>query len=229
LVGVDRNLDNVTLAALNGSVTTHNLTEATRVKARYRQVRSRFKRNDHRIHKTVTRKYGVKERERVKQILHHTSKAIIHQAKQDRCGIVMEKLTGIRKLYRKGNGQGRGYRARMNSWSYAELQRQIEYKARWEGLPVIYVSPAGTSRKCSMCGSRMARIPEENRLLTCHSCGFRVDRDVNAARNILARGLRFGPVAHPVEAMVQEPNAGPTRPKVILKVDGWELTKTTQI
>jgi putative transposase len=222
-VGIDRNLNNVTLAASDGSITTHDLTEAGRVKATYRQVRSRFRRYDHRIRKRIAEKYGGKEREKVKQILHQASKAIVQQAKQNQYGLVMEKLTGIRRLYRKGNGQGRVYRARMNSWSYGELQRQIEYKARWEGLPVIYVNPAGTSRKCSMCGSRMARIPEENRLLTCPSCGFTVDRDVNAARNILARGLRFSPVAHPVEAMVAEPK----RRTVIRKVDGWELTTTT--
>ena len=221
LIGIDRNLGNVTLASADGSVTTHDLTEATRIKAAYRQVRSRFRRNDHRVNRTVTEKYGLKQREKVKQIMHHASKAIVQRAKQNQCGIVMEKLTGLRKLYRRRNGQGRGYRARMNSWSYAELQRQIHYKAQWEGLPVIYVNPAGTSRKCSRCGSRMARIPEENRRLTCQGCGFTVDRDVNAARNILARGLRFGPFAHPVEAMVAEP---PKRRVVIRKVDGWELT-----
>jgi len=223
-VGVDRNLDNVTLASTSGLVRAYDLREAGRVKATYRQVRSRFRRNDHRIQRLMMEKYGFKQREKVKQVLHHASKAIVQDAKRNRFGVVMEKLTGIRRLYRKGNGQGHAYRARMNSWSYAELQRQIEYKARWEGLPVIYVSPAGTSRKCSICGSRMARIPEENRLLTCPSCGFRVDRDVNAARNILARGLRFGPVAHPTEAMVAEPG----RRKVIRKVDGWELTTPTQ-
>ena len=221
---MDRNLNNVTLASTDGSIKAHDLTEAGTVKATYRQVRSRFQRNDHRIRKSIAEKYGVKEREKVKQILHHASKAIVEQAKQSQYGIVMERLTGMRRLYRKGNGQGRGYRARMNSWSYGELQRQIEYKARWEGLPVIYVNPAGTSRKCSMCGSRMARIPEENRLLTCPGCGFTVDRDVNAAKNVLARGLRFDPVAHPVEAMVAEPR----RRTVIRRVDGWELTSEAQ-
>jgi putative transposase len=88
----------------------------------------------------------------------------------------------------------------MNSWSFAELQRQIEYKARWEGIPVIYVNPYGTSVKCSICGLRMK--PEENRQLKCSSCGFMVDRDVNAARNILARGVRFAPFASASEAMV---------------------------
>ena len=107
----------------------------------------------------------------------------------------------------------------MNAWSFTELHRQIEYKARWESIPVIYVNPSGTSVKCSICGSRMK--PDENRTLKCRSCGFTVDRDVNAARNILARGMRFVPVASALEAMVQEPQS-----RAILKVDADELTKS---
>jgi putative transposase len=206
LIAIDRNLDNLTVADSDGQVTRQNLAEATEVKAAYREIRAHMRRNDMRIRRRVSGKYGRKQREKVKQILHHASKQIIIDAKRREFGIVMEKLTGIRKLYRKGNGQGRDYRGRMNAWSFAELQHQIEYKARWEGIPVIYVNPNGTSVKCSICGSRMARIPEENRTLKCRSCGFTVDRDVNAARNILARGVRFAPVALPVEAMVQEPS-----------------------
>jgi transposase len=87
----------------------------------------------------------------------------------------------------------------MNSWSFRELQRQVAYKTQWEGLPVIHVPPYGTSAKCSICGSKL--IPEQNRLLRCPAHG-EVDRDVNAAKNILAKGVRFAPVASPCEAMV---------------------------
>ena len=223
-MGIDRNLDNVTIAASNGFVASHDLFDATRAKAVYREAGSHMRRNDLRIRQEITGKYGLKQREKVRQILHHASEMIVQEAKKQRFGIVMEQLTGIRKMYRRGNDQGHRYRGRMNSWSFAELQRQIEYKARWEGLPVIYVKPHGTSAKCSICGSRMARIPEENRKLKCPSCGCTVDRDVNAARNILARGVRFAPVAHPVEAMVAEP----VKRQVIRKVDGWELTTEAQ-
>lgn len=199
-IGIDRNLDNVTIAMSDGSFKRLELSEATRTKAVYLQIRSRLKRNDVRIRRQVSGKYGRKQRDKVQQIFHHASKLIIEEAKSRQYGLVMEKLTGIRRLYRRGNWQGRWYRGRMNSWSYAELQRQIEYKAKWEGLPVIYVHPHGTSSKCSICGGRMR--PEENRLLRCLSCGYTVDRDVNAARNLAARGLKFGPVGLAVEAMV---------------------------
>jgi putative transposase len=202
-IGIDRNLDNVTVAATDGTAQQHTLSEATQAKATYCDVRSHFKRNDVRIRREVSGKYGQKQRDKVKQILHHASKLIVEEAKAKQYGIAMEKLTGIRKLYRHGNWQGRWYRGRMNSWSFAELQRQIEYKARWEGLPVIYVHPYGTSSRCSICGERMK--PEENRMLRCSSCGYAVDRDVNAARNVLERALRFGAVGLAHEAMVAEP------------------------
>jgi putative transposase len=217
LIAVDRNLDNLTAVDSDGHIMRRDLSQATEIKNMYREVRSHMRRNDLRIRRRVTGKYGRKQRMKVKQMLHHASKQIVQDASRRGFGVVMEKLTGIRKLYHKGNWQGHGYRGRMNSWSYYELQRQIEYKAHWEGIPVIYVNPNGTSMRCSICGLRTK--PEQNRQLKCRSCGFTVDRDVNAARNILARGMRFVPVASASEAMVQEPQR-----RAILKVDADELT-----
>ena len=201
LVGIDRNLDNLTLADSSGRTEQIVLVKATQIKSKYRMVKARFTRNDVRVRRRIFQKYGEKQQNRVHHILHNASKHIVEDAKVRSLGIVMEDLRGIRKLYRKGNGQGRFYRSRMNSWSFYELQRQIEYKAQWEGLSVIYVRPYGTSSKCSMCGHGLS---EENRTVKCPSCGLTVDRDVNAAKNILAKGLRFRPVAPAIEAMVQE-------------------------
>lgn len=202
-VGIDCNLENITVADTEGSVDRYDLSEIDHIKQVYREIKSKTKRNNTRIRQKISGKYGVKERNNIQQILHHASKQIVMNAKTKQHGIAMEKLKGIRRLYRKGNGQGSDYRFRLNSWSYAELQRQVEYKARWEGIPVIYVNPHGTSAKCSMCGREMK--PEENRKLKCATCGFIADRDLNAARNILARGMRFVPVAPQSEAMVREP------------------------
>jgi hypothetical protein len=98
-IGIDQNLNNVTFAATDGSIVKHDLSEATQVKTTYREVRSRMRRNDMRIRRKITGKYGRKDREKVNRILHHASKIIVQQAKDHDSGIVMERLTGIRKLY----------------------------------------------------------------------------------------------------------------------------------
>ena len=218
MVGIDGNLDNLTTAETENRTHRFDVSKATAVKSHCRQVKRRFSRNDVKVGRRIFGKYGRLERDRVGWLLHNVSANIVLQAKLKRQAIVMEDLRGIRKLYRRGNGQGSGYRSRMNSWSFAELQRQVQYKADWNGIPVIYVRAHGTSAKCSMCGHHV--LPEEDRRLHCPNCNLTVDRDVNAARNILARGLRFKPVGSTSEAMVQEP----AQAAVILKVDADQST-----
>jgi len=205
LIGLDRNLDNATIATSGGDVRRYDLSEATRIRAVYREVKAHFTRDDVRVRRRIFAKYGRKERNRTTQILHHTSKEIVSEAKAKRFSIAMEKLTGMRKLYRKGNDQGRWFRARMNSWSFSELQRQIEYKARWEGIKVTYVDPRKTSSTCAVCGRATTECAE--RKVWCAQCRTLVDRDVNGARNILARGMRFVPIALPGEGMKQSKDA----------------------
>jgi putative transposase len=222
-VGVDRNLDNVTTASTDGRIGRYDLSKATWIKSSSRCVKSHFKRNDTRIRTRVFSKYGELERNRVQPLLHNVSRRIVDEAKTRRYGIVMEKLTGMRRLYRKGNGQSRNYRARMNSWSYGELQRQVEYKARWEGIRVVYVPARNTSKRCSICGYKT--LESTKRQLWCPHCGAILDRDENAARNLAARGLRFSPHGSPGEAMVEERE--PENAALILKVDGDKSSPTT--
>jgi len=210
----------VTVASTEGKARRFDLSEATRIKSTYRLVTSRFHRNDARIEHVVYAKYGLRQRNRVQPLLHNVSKNIVDEAKTRRYGIVMERLTGIRSLYRKGNGQTRKYRARMNSWSFGELQRQIEYKARWEGVKVTYVPARNTSKRCSVCGYKT--LESTMRQVWCPGCGTMLDRDVNAAVNIAAGGVRFTPYGPPVEAMVEERE--PNKAALILKVDGDKLS-----
>jgi len=203
-IGLDRNLDNVTTCNTEDNVGRYDLSEATRIKSVYREVKSHFKRNDVRVRRKIFQKYGQKQRNRVSQILHRTSKKIVEEATENRFSITMENIKGMRKLYRRGNGQGRNYRSRLNSWSFYEFQRQIEYKAKWEGVPIVYVKAGGTSSICAICGSLMRENPNAQRILECEK-GHILDRDVNAALNIMVRGVRFAPVnGSSSEGMMQE-------------------------
>lgn len=200
-IGIDRNLDNVTTYNTHGNYIIHDLSKAQKIIASYGTVKSRFRRNDSRIRRKIFQKYGKLQKNRVHNILHYTSKKIVSH----NSGIIMENLKGIRKLYRKGNGQGRKYRRRMNSWSFYELQRQIEYKARWLGLPVEYVKAGGTSTRCAVCGSRL--VPEEHRKMFCPTCKNSFDRDINTACNILLRGIRVVPDGTVGEAVMAKPDS----------------------
>src|SRR3989442_1184701 len=72
--------------------------------------------------------------------------------------------------------------------AWGKLRRLTAYKAKRRGGRVILVNPSGTSQKCSGCGEM---VPKElsDRVHDCPRCGLVMDRDVNAARNILERGL----------------------------------------
>jgi len=103
-----------------------------------------FKRNDVRIRKQLYGKYGRRRKNRINQLLHHVSKEVVQSAKKSRAAIVFEDIHRIRKLHQRGNYQGRVYRGRMNSWSFAEIKRLITYKAAWEGIPVIQLTKSET-------------------------------------------------------------------------------------
>lgn len=92
----------------------------------------------------------------------------------------------IRRSMKKGNGKGCKMRGRINRWSFHMLQSMILYKAGWEGIPVEFVNPSYTSKRCSLCGEINRKLGAEKEW-QCPSCGATLDRDFNAAKNILLR------------------------------------------
>jgi putative transposase len=76
--------------------------------------------------------------------------------------------------------------------SWGELVRQLKYKAEWYGRRVVAVDRFFPSSKtCNECGRVVAELGLEVREWVCVGCGAKLDRDVNAALNILAEGLRL--------------------------------------
>src|SRR5437899_10631639 len=123
-----------------------------------------FKRDDTRIRTGIASKYGMRRTARTGHLLHTATKTVVSLAVQRRQAIVLEDIRGIRCLYRKGNGQGRKYRGRMNGWSFSEAQRQLEYKARWVGLPVVRLSRRETRGSSMTCPRRGEILQSERRL-----------------------------------------------------------------
>ena len=70
--------------------------------------------------------------------------------------------------------------------SWRELRLMLAYKAAWYGKQVVAVSPYKTSQRCSVCGFDDGKHELAIREWTCPRCHTHHDRDINAAKNILA-------------------------------------------
>ncbi|MDO9579948.1 MAG: transposase [Bacteroidales bacterium] len=87
-------------------------------------------------------------------------------------------------------GLSRGMLARsVNDAAWGSFLAKLAYKVEYTGGQLVRVNPNGTSQVCSRCGC----LPDVSKTLadrihSC-SCGLVIDRDVNAARNILRLGL----------------------------------------
>jgi putative transposase len=226
ITGVDRNLGNLTIGNAK-KVVQYDLSKAVEIAQNTVLIMRSFKRNDARVRTRLYAKYGGRRKNRINQLLHHVSRQIVRLTRENKSAIAFEDIRHIRKLYQRGNNQGRAYRGRLNSWSFAEIKRQIEYKATWEGVPIIQLSvkdTRNTSKLCPRCGKKITQVDRKSRQLWCDQCKRWMDRDVVAAMNLSIKGLaRFASSKGAAnEAMVQE--IGSKEP-IILKVDAAKLNR----
>jgi putative transposase len=189
-IAIDINETNVTAVSSNPHIVRieHGLRT---IHTTYFEIRRRVQRLSK--YKPITsgkliRKYSGREKRKVHDLCHKIAKIIVDFAKEHDLGIILEDLRGIRKNVNKGKNLNR----RLHSWNFRKLQFFIEYKAKLNGIPVVYVNPRKTSSLCPKCGGRLA--PKGQRLLKCKSCGYENDRDVIASLNMLRmRGASVPP------------------------------------
>jgi len=128
-------------------------------------------------------------------------KALLHQLTSDLAKgytcVVVEDLNAAGML---GN---RSLARAVADAAFAELRRQLAYKAAWYGTELVIADRwFPSSKTCSGCGSVKADLTLADRVYHCGACGLVIDRDVNAAVN-LARYTEPPPNTprpHPVAA-----------------------------
>ncbi len=194
-------LDGVVAAGTEACLLTIPFGGVRQVQATHFRRRRRLaekKAHDRRMMRRLLSREGRRERNRVTQRLHTVSSALVAAAKGRRAAVVLENLT-----LHGASSRSRRTNRRLSSWPRGELHRQIEYKAALAGVPLIKVHPAWTSKTCPACGARRReRVGQD---FVCLMCDWEMDRQHNAALNILktalsshedlARAVRFRPGA----------------------------------
>ncbi|MBW5486448.1 IS607 family element RNA-guided endonuclease TnpB [Streptomyces bambusae] len=71
---------------------------------------------------------------------------------------------------------------------FGEIRRQLDYKTRWRHGTRTIVADRWypSSKTCSGCGAVKAKLPLHVRTYECDVCGLVIDRDDNAALNLVA-------------------------------------------
>jgi len=73
---------------------------------------------------------------------------------------------------------------------FYEFRRQLEYKCQWYGSQLVIASRTFPSSKlCSNCGHKKNELSLSEREYNCEKCGLRIDRDLNAALNLVTVSL----------------------------------------
>lgn len=116
---------------------------------------------------------------------HVLSKRIVQSAIPG-ATIVVENLTDIRQRARFRRGEGQ---RRLHAWSFRQLRSFLEYKTKEAGMCVVAIDPRHTSQTCSNCGFQHRSNRRSQSLFLCRSCGYSLNADLNASRNIRDKHL----------------------------------------
>lgn len=155
----------------------------------YSKMRARLQSKGTLSAKRVLKRLAGKEQRFMKDVNHCISKAIVKFAVQENVSVIgLEDLTEIRdrtngKLHKK-------QRYLHNSWAFRQLQSFIEYKAKQAGILVEYVNPEYTSQTCNRC-NHISKNNRKGLRFHCEACGYEMNADLNASRNIEHRTRDF--------------------------------------
>jgi putative transposase len=183
LVGVDLGVTD--FAVTSGGERTPNprhLERKARSLARYQRRLTRCQKGSANRTKAAAKvaRAHRKVRNARRDFLHRASTSLVNKADF----IVIEDLA-VNNMIRN-----RHLARAISGCGWGEFRRQLEYKCERYGRHLVVIDRwYPSSKTCSACGHRLADLSLSTRHWRCPSCGTRHDRDINAAKNILAAGL----------------------------------------
>ncbi len=196
-IGIDLGVAN-SIATTNGELVSLPV-ETRRESARYARLQQRLagqQRGSRNAEKTKRRMGRLRKRaiDRRKDAIHKTTTRLAKTHSR----IMIEDLQ-IKNMTRSAKGSlekpGKNVKAKAGlnrvilKQAWGEFERQLAYKTKWYGSELIKVDPRNTSRECSACRYTSVENRKTQAVFECEACGHEAHADLNAAENILRRGL----------------------------------------
>lgn len=183
-VGIDVGLDHLLTLSTGEKIANPRHERGDRCKlAKAQQELSRKAKGDganRRKARAKVAKIHARIADRRRDVLHKLTTRLVRENQT----LVIEDLT-VRNMVKN-----RSLARAISDAAWSQFRSMLEYKADWYGREVIAVDRFFPSSKlCSACGTLQPEMPLGVRTWTCGSCGTAHDRDVNAAKNLLAAGL----------------------------------------
>ncbi|MDQ0621984.1 RNA-guided endonuclease InsQ/TnpB family protein [Paraburkholderia graminis] len=182
-VGIDLGLTHFAILSTGEKIATPNIfrkNEAKLAKLQRRLAKKQKGSANRRKAKLKVARMHAKTADSRRDFLHKLSSRLINE----------NQVIAIESLAVSNMQKNRCVAKSISDASWSEFTRQLEYKAQWYGRTLVGIGKwYPSSKRCSDCGHTVAKLPLNIRAWTCPECGSIHDRDVNAARNVLAAGL----------------------------------------
>lgn len=181
-VGIDLGLTNFLVTSDGVRITSpQRLARKARNLSRYQRRLARCERGsmNRRKAKAKLARAHRKVRNAREDFLHRTTTALVRSAD----------LIAIEDLNVAGMVRNRHLARAISGAAWGEFRRQLEYKCARAGRTLVVIDRwYPSSKTCSACGHVLAELSLAIRRWACPNCRTRHDRDLNAAKNILAAG-----------------------------------------
>ena len=134
--------------------------------------------------------------------------------------VKMYDFIAVEKLETKNMLSDRHLAKSIREQTWGKFMTLLGEKAESAGVKMVRVNPKNTSQECSSCGATIKKSLQV-RVHRCTKCGYEADRDMNAARNILHRGLaliaggKLDLESRMVGRMRDKREAAPVRPRAV--------------
>ena len=150
------------------------------------QYKSRAKKCNNTSSTNRIRKIHRIRNNKIHDLFHKISRKVINQCIERKVGKI---VIGYNEGWKQKSNMGKKNNQNFVSVPFLKLIRQIEYKAEMVGIEVMRISEEYTSQTCSQCGVVKKSNRKHRGLYVCSQCGSVLNADVNAAKNILKKGV----------------------------------------